>query len=277
LFNNLIVSIISLYGVAMHSYKVDDTSIFQKALIEVLAPLQRGTLSFKESISSTIDHYITIVNTSKENVDLKKDLDVLKNMVFTLEEVEKENFRLKQLLDFGKEIPRKKVLAQIVSWDSSNEFRVLRINKGSNHGLKELSPVITMTGLVGYVYRLTPNYSDILTILDQNNRVDSIVARTRTHGVVEGHSGLTCNFKYISRTESVEIGDVIITAGLGEIYPKGIKVGTISQIDKRNYGITQTIEITPSVDFYKLEQVVVLTEDENQIPLSLDLENQGNQ
>ncbi len=261
--NNIIVSIISLYGVAVHNYKVDDTSIFQKVLIEVMAPLQRGTLSFKESISSTIDHYITIVDTSKENVELRKSVDVLKNRVFVLEELEKENTRLKQLLEFGKEIPRKKVLAQIVSWDSSNEFKVLRINKGSNHGLKELSPVITMTGLVGYVYRITPNYSDILTILDQNNRVDAIVARTRTHGIVEGHSGLNCNFKYVSRTESVEIGDEIITAGLGEIYPKGIKVGTITQIDKQNYGITQTIELTPSVDFFKLEQVVVLIEDES--------------
>ena len=117
-----------------------------------------------------------------------------------------------------------------------------------------------MNGLVGYVYRLTPNYADILTILDQNNRVDSIVARTRTHGIVEGISEFKCRLKYVNRTERVEVGDEIITAGLGNIYPKGIKVGKITKIDKENYGITQSIVVTPSVNFHKLEEVVVLIE-----------------
>ena len=231
-------------------------------MIELLAPIQRGTLSFKESVAYTIDHYVTIVNTSKENEILRNEVSKLKNSIFELVEVQKENERLKQLLEFGKEISRKKVLAQVVSWDSSNEFKVLRINKGSNHGLKLMSPVITTTGLVGYIYRISPNYSDILTILDQNNRVDSLVVRTRTHGVVEGDSGFTCHMKYVNRTEQLQLDDEIITAGLGEVYPKGIRVGTISKIDKENFGITQKVEVRPSVDFHKLEEVVVLVEGE---------------
>ncbi len=230
-------------------------------MIEVLAPLQRGTLSLKESVAYTVDHYITIVNTSKENEELKKEVNLLQGEIFSLKEVRQENERLKQLLEFGKAIVRKKVLAQIVSWDSSNEFKVLRINKGEIHGLKLMSPVITTTGLVGYIYRLGANYSDILTILDQNNRVDSLVVRTRTHGIVEGDSGFTCHMKYVNRTEKLELEDIVITAGLGEIYPKGIKVGTISHIDKENFGITQKVEVRPSVDFHKLEEVVVLVDD----------------
>lgn len=256
--NNIVVGIIALYGIATHNYQVDDTSFFQKAMIELIAPIQRSTLSFKESVSYTFDHYVTIVNTSKKNVELKGKVEELSLELFNLREVEKENFRLKELLEFGKEIPRKKVLAQVVSWDSSNEFKVLRINKGSDHGLLPMSPVITRTGLVGYVFRTSPNYADILTILDQNNRVDSLVADNRIHGIVEGSTGYTCILKYVSRTETLEIGQEIITAGLGEIYPKGIKVGKISKIDKENFGITQKIEITPSVDFHKLEEVVVL-------------------
>lgn len=262
LVSNILVVIISLIGIATQDFTVRKTTLFEQALMEVLAPIQKGTMSVKDSIAETFNQYIFIVNTRKENQELTKELNQLKNQMFTLQEVEKENARLKQLLEFGKEIERKKVLAQVVSWDSSNEFRVLRINKGKNHGLELLSPVITMTGLVGYVYRLSPNFADILTILDQNNRVDAIVARNRTHGIVEGHTGYSCRFKYVSRTEKLELGDVIITAGLGEIYPKGIKVGTISQIDKENYGITQKIEITPSVDFDKLEEVVVLIQEE---------------
>lgn len=269
LVNNLIVVSLALYGFAMQNYQVNEASFFQRVIIEFMAPIQSGTVSVKERVAYTFDHYVDIVNTSKENVDLKKSVETLENTIFQLSEVEKENLRLKQLLEFGKDIPRKKVLAQVVSWDASNNFRVLRINKGSNDGLTLRAPVITMTGLVGYVFRVSGNYSDILTILDQNNRVDVIVSRTRTHGIVEGFSDFNCQLKYVPRTEQLTLEDEILTAGLGLIYPKGIKVGRISKIDKENFGITQRIEIEPSVNFQKLEEVVVLVED-NQNVIQLD-------
>lgn len=265
LVNNLIVVVLALWGIATHSYNIKQVSMFESFLIEAFAPIQRGTMSMKEKITYMFDHYLLIVNTSKKNEELTSKVSTLENKIFQLNEVEKENMRLKQLLQFGKEIPREKVLAQIVSWDSSNEFKVLRINKGRNHGLRNMSPVITMDGLVGYVYRLSANYADILTILDQNNRVDSIVARTRSHGIVEGIGEFQCRLKYVTRTELVEVGDEVITAGLGNVYPKGIKVGSITKIDKESYGITQSIEIEPSVNFHKLEEVVVLVEREESI------------
>ena len=277
LINNIFVLAISLWGIAEQQYSVKNASIFESVLIETFAPIQRGTMSLKERVASMVDHYILIVNTSKENEELRVEVDQLENKIFVLKELEKENQRLKQLLQFGKEIPRQKVLAQVVSWDSSNEFKVLRINKGSNEGIKTMFPVITVNGLVGYVYRVTPNYSDILTILDQNNRVDAIVTSTRSHGIVEGLSGFECRLKYVIRTEKVEVGDEVITAGLGNIYPKGIKIGAISQIDKENYGITQSIKVRPSVNFHKLEEVVVLIEGEGPIqslPLDDVEENQ---
>lgn len=227
-------------------------------MIELVGFGQNKTTSVKESVTSFFDHYVFIVNTSKENEKLKKRVEELSNTIFSLEEVKKENARLKQLLKFGKELKREKVLAQLISWDTNNEH-VFRINKGSNDGIKELAPVITLNGLVGYIYRVTPNYADVLTILDQNNRVDAIVAETRSHGIVEGISSEICRMKYVVRSEPVEEGNHIITAGLGNIYPKGIKVGTISKVERESYGITQYIEVTPSVDFHRLEEVAVLT------------------
>ena len=262
LINNLIVLIISMIGYVRYDYDVSRSSFYQSALIETFAPIQRGTTSLKESIVKIVDHYFLIVNTSKQNVKLKAKVEELQNDLFVMSEVQKENERLKRLLEFGKEIPKRKVLAKIVAWDSSSEFRVLRINKGSNDNIKKKDPVITINGVVGYIYRVTPNYSDILTILDQNNRADAIVARTRSHGIVEGISKDKCILKYVARTEQVELGDEVITAGLGTIYPKGLKIGRITKIDKENFGITQSIEITPSVNFNKLEEVVVFTQND---------------
>ena len=117
---------------------------------------------------------------------------------------------------------------------------------------------MTSDGVVGYIYQTSKHYSDIITILDQNNRVDAIVSRTRSHGIVEGYNDTNCIMKYVTRTEPVVLNDEVITAGLGDIYPKGLKVGTVSKIERESYGITQFVEITPSVNFGKLEEVIVL-------------------
>jgi rod shape-determining protein MreC len=111
---------------------------------------------------------------------------------------------------------------------------------------------------VGYIYRVGYNYSDVLTILDPNNRVDAIVERTRTHGIVEGVFNYMCSLKYVSRTEPIELGDRLITAGVGGIYPKGVKVGMITNIEQESSGMTLSVEVTPSVDFHQLEEVIVL-------------------
>ncbi len=264
LINAVVVLIFSIYGVSKKNFKQDDISSFQAFMTEVFAPIQEGTMSMKERIEYVFTHYLFLVETSKQNASLKQRVAELENAIFQFEEVQKENERLKELLKFGEEIPREKVLAQVVGWDSSNEFKVLRINKGKKDGLKLKSPVITINGLVGYVYRLSKNYADILTILDQNNRVDSLVSRTRSHGIIEGTSNYKARLKYVVRTEPVQKDDMVITAGLGNIYPKGIKIGKITDIAKESYGLTQSIEITPTVDFHRLEEVVVLIVREEQ-------------
>jgi len=256
--NNLIVGVLAIYGISQKSFNMDEPTLFHQIVTEVISPVQEGLSNSKKNLSSLKDNYLLIVNTSKENFVLKKQISRLENDLSTMEEVRKENLRLKHLLNYVDEMPPERVMAQVVGWDSANEFKVIRLNKGTDQGIKVMSPVITDHGLVGYVYRATRNYSDVLTILDQNNRVDVVVERTRTHGIVEGVFNFKCALKYVMRNEPVEVGDKLITAGVGGIYPKGVKVGMITDISKENFGMTLSIEVVPSVDFDKLEEVLVL-------------------
>jgi rod shape-determining protein MreC len=256
--NNLIVAIIAIYGISQKRFDLNETSIFNQIVTEVLSPVQEGIASSKKSLSFLWENYLLIVNTSMQNTVLKKQISRLESDLTTMEEVRKENLRLKRLLSYSDEMSHQRVMAQVVGWDSANEFKVIRLNKGSRQGIKVMAPVITDHGLVGYVYRVTENYADVLTILDQNNRVDVMVERTRTHGIVEGVFNFKCALKYIMRNEPVEVGDKLITAGVGGIYPKGVKVGMITDITKENFGMTLSIEVIPSVDFDKLEEVLVL-------------------
>lgn len=256
--NNLIVAILAIYGISQKNFNLEEPTIFTQIVTEVISPVQEGLASSRKNVSSLWENYLLIVNTSKENTILKKQISRLESDLQNMDEVRKENLRLKQLLNFSEGMSPQRVLAQVVGWDSANEFKVIRLNKGTNHGIKVMSPVITDQGLVGYVYRATPNYSDVLTILDQNNRVDVVIERTRTHGIVEGVMNFKCALKYVMRNEPVEVGDKLITAGVGGIYPKGIKVGMVTDIRKENFGMTLSIEVVPSVDFDKLEEVIVL-------------------
>lgn len=256
--NNLIVAVLAIYGISQKRFNLAEPTLFHTIVTEIIAPVQEGIASSKKNVSSLWENYLMIVDTSKENTVLKKQISRLESDLTTMEEIRKENLRLKQLLNFSEGMSPQRVLAQVVGWDSANEFKVIRLNKGSAQGIKVMSPVITDHGLVGYVYRVTENYSDVLTILDQNNRVDVVVERTRTHGIVEGVFNFKCALKYIMRNEPVEVGDKLITAGVGGIYPKGIKVGMITDISRENFGMTLSLEVIPSVDFDKLEEVLVL-------------------
>lgn len=264
--NNFIVGILAIYGISQKSFQLDDPTLFEKIVTEVISPVQEGIIASKQNITSLWDNYLLIVDTSKENEILHKQISRLESDISSMEEIRKENLRLKKLLNYSDELTHHKVLAQVVGWDSANEFKVIRVNKGTRHGIRVMSSVITDQGLVGYVYRVTPNYADVLTILDQNNRVDVLVERTRTHGIVEGLFNFKCALKYVMRNEPVEVGDKLLTAGVGGIYPKGIKVGMVKDIAKENFGMTLNIEVVPSVEFDKLEEVLVLvTQDQAEV------------
>ena len=166
---------------------------------------------------------------------------------------------------FGEQSSYRTILAQIVAWDSTSDFKVIRINKGLKSGIGLQSTVITADGLVGHVFRLTNHFADILTIVDSNNRIDGIVQRARVYGIIQGDSKQKCIMKYVNRTEPVLLNDLVITSGIGNIYPKGIVIGNITKIERESYGTTQKIEITPTVDFSRLEEVVVLVDNEEDL------------
>ena len=261
---NIVILLVSLIYFSKKDAMYQDTSMFENLMIDSFAPIQRSITYVSEETSAFFRNYVLNVDASKNNKVLLGDINQLKTKIFKYDELMMENQRLKNLLSFGEEITRKKVLAQVVAWDSSSDFRVLRINKGHNDGVRLQSPVLTADGLVGYVYKLTNFFADIRTVLDLNIRIDAIVQRTRSHGIVEGFSKNRCFMKYVTRTEALILNDIVLTSGLGNIYPKGIKIGTVSKFEKQNYGITQHVEISPSVDFSRLEEVVVLVADEAQ-------------
>ena len=248
----------SFYRFAKRDFNYRETTFFEEFMIDSFGPVQRAFSMSQIWLSDLINHYLANVNASKENEELAQRIAKLESSLLATNETTKENQRLKELLKFGQTHAHQEILAQIVAWDASSDFRVIRINKGASDGVKIQSPVVTANGVVGYIYRLTDHFADVLTILDPNNRVDGIVARIRAHGIIEGYTNRRALMKYVTRTEPVILDDLILTSGLGNIYPKGLVIGKVDRIERQSYGITQHIEIRPAVDFSRLEEVVIL-------------------
>ncbi len=254
-------ALILLISLIVFSQQKDDFkkgTAFEQFLINFFAPIQNSINYAHGRASGFFNNYLANINASKENKVLQKKVAFLEEKIFVYKELAKENERLKELLQFDEGMAIRGVLAQVVGWDTSSDFKSLRINRGAKDGLKLQSTVVTSEGVVGYVYRMTDHFSDVLTIMNPKNRIDGIVERIRSHGIVEGFSGQKCIMKYVNQTDPLILNDIVLTSGLGNIYPKGLKIGTVSRIKRENYETMQYVEITPSVSFSRLEEVIVL-------------------
>lgn len=235
-----------------------DYRFYDRVIVGVTSPIETVISWSLEQISSAFENYVYLWHTRQENRALLEENRKLLNSIANLRETEQENIRLKKLLHFEEQFNLQAVVAKVIAKDVSTEFRSIRINRGESSGIKKNMAVLTNEGVVGRVLRTTHNTSDVVTIVDLLSAVDSVVERSRARGMVEGLTDDVCQLKYTVRTDDIQPGDILISSGLGGIFPKGVAVGTVSKVNKKPYGITQEVEVRPSVDFSKLEEVLVV-------------------
>lgn len=235
-----------------------DYRFYDRVIVRVTYPIQTSISWSLEKLASTFEHYIYLWHTHKENLALLEENRKLLNSIASLKETQQENIRLRKLLNFEEKFSLQSVVARVIAKDVSSEFRSIRINRGEDSGIKRNMAVVTDEGIVGRILRTTKSTSDVVTILDPLSAVDTIVERSRARGIVEGLTDDSCQLKYALRTDDIQPGDVLISSGLGGIFPKGIAAGTVSKVHRKAYGITQEVEVRPSVDFSKLEEVLIV-------------------
>jgi rod shape-determining protein MreC len=223
-----------------------------------LSPFQRCFHWIVDSASSVFRNYIFLVDLKKENDRLQEEVHNLKQENADLKESAQAAERLQRLLLFKERVPTPMISAEVVAYSSSPLFRSIVINKGERDGLRKGMPVVNWEGVIGRVIRTSPHSSVVLLIVDRNSSVDSLVQRTRTEGIVEGGGGAQCYLRYVPRTEDIEVGDHIITSGLEGIFPKGLSMGDVTRVEKKEYGLFQEVEVTPSAHFSRLEEVLII-------------------
>ncbi len=233
--------------------------LYDRVIVGITSPVQTAISWALEISVSFVNNYIFLFSTRSQNLELIGENRKLLNMIINLRETQEENKRLRKLLNFKESFSLETVNARVIAKDVSTEFRVIRINRGEDNGIKKDMPVVNSEGVIGRVLRTTGKTADIVTLLDLLSAVDSIVKRSRVRGIVEGMTDEVCHLKFALRTDDIQNGDLLISSGLGGVFPKGLPVGRVTDIVRQPYGITQSVEVRPSVDFSKLEEVLVIT------------------
>src|SRR2546426_450730 len=141
--------------------------------------------------------------------------------------------------------------------DVSTWFRSVLIDRGQNHGVHAGMPLISDLGLVGLVTATSRNAAKGMLLLDRQSAVSAVVQRSRDRGVVRG-TGDGLVFEFVGRDADVAPGDVLITSGLGGVFPKGLRIGVVSSVEEPSAQLLREANVDPVVDFGRLEQVFVM-------------------
>lgn len=248
---------INFIVITMSSRDSLPVSGIERLTISITSPIQQavtGTIYFTRNIWNT---YFMTVFAVQENIELKKQLGQSIEIQNRYEELELENSRLKKFVDFTGSVPNTYVAAQIIARDPSPWFKTIMIDKGSTDGLIKGSPVLVSEGIVGQIIKVAKNYSRVLLITDRNSAVDALVQNSRVRGIVKGNNEDDCSFVYALRKDEVREGEMVVSSGLDQVFPKGLKIGKILKVTKVHSQLFQDITIETSVDFNKIEEVLV--------------------
>jgi rod shape-determining protein MreC len=203
---------------------------------------------------------------AKQNEELRQDNDGLRQQVRALSETGRENLRLLQLLNLKEHTAYRNITARVIGRDASNWWKSIQIDRGINDGVRNDMPVLNADGLIGKTISVTRGEARVLLLVDPNCKVSAFLQDSREPGVVSGvESAFTprCVMTYVNRNAKIKQGEVVVTSGLGGIFPKGILVGAVTrtQLNKQT-GMYQDVDIKPAVDFHRLEEAIVILNQE---------------
>ena len=227
-------------------------------------PIQNATKNISKA-------FVYIYTSVKDIFTLQSQIQVLRDRISELsgtaleyEQLRRENERLRALLN---EVPTYNYpleYAEIVSKDPQNFYSTIVINKGSANGIVVGMPVISYRNgymtLVGRIVEARRYNSRVLSLIDQRSQISVMLESLRATGIMTGQSpkSTQAHLEYIDLQLDVEEGDRVITSGMGGVFPRGILVGTIFKVEKKNYGLFHDLYVEPVVNFSTLENVYII-------------------
>lgn len=270
--NKLAVTIVLLSvafcGMIIYSLK-SDTNAISSSVSTVVSPLQKFVYSANNRIKETVDFFLNFTEVKKENEELARKNTELENKLIEYDSLKSEVERLRETLNFteaNKNYTYEGV--NIIGYSGSALSDGYIVDKGSKDGIRKNMVVISAKGLVGKVTKVSTNFAIVQSILNENIAVAVMNQNTpESTGMLKGISDKKdTNLTQIDNLpidSEVKEGDVIITSGLGKIYPKNIPIGTVVSVEEDNVKVMKSAIVKPFVDFTNLEELYIVIPNNN--------------
>jgi rod shape-determining protein MreC len=232
--------------------------------LQLATPIQRLVNGLTDRVIGTSRVWRDARELRAENAQLESLVDQLMIENVRLKEVEAQNEDLRKKLDFAETHPQyilkaAEVKGRVIGLEPNNFMSVLIIDVGRRQGIEQGMPVVTERGLAGHVRSVGTNWSKVLLVVDPSSSVTALVQASRAPGVVSGQLGERLIMRYIPQEEQVTVGDVILTSGMGGNYPRSLVIGQVTEVIQRDIDPFKQAVVLPSVNFAKMETVMVIT------------------
>jgi rod shape-determining protein MreC len=242
--------------------KPENLNAMDRAILRISAPIQFGASSLARGVSHLWGDYIYLVDVKSDNERLAYDNARLRENVHKLEQAQVENQELRRLLQLRETTPGETVSAQVIGKDFTEFFRVMRIvlDRGSRN-IRTHMPIISPDGVVGSVQHVAGDTIDVTLSVDAAFALDVEDERTHARGFARGTgdpSRYACKIENVSSQDEVDVGDLLVTSGKGNWFPKGLPVARVTKVTKRELGRDQEVEAVPTVNFSRLDNVLIL-------------------
>jgi rod shape-determining protein MreC len=235
-----------------------DLPWWQAVMLEVAVPIQDLVASPADAGRRLWEDYVVLLEVREENQRLKDRVVDLEEENLQYREALVASEHLQQIAAMRHRFEVPMLPSEVVGLDVMPWFRAVLVDSGFSHGVRAGNPVITAEGVVGLVTATSQNAAKTMLLLDRQSAIDGIVQRSRARGVARGRGADQLAFEFVVRGGDVRVGDVVITSGLGGVFPKGLRIGEIVGISDSVGQLLQTATLQPAVDFGRLEQVFVM-------------------
>lgn len=226
-------------------------------------PFLKITTAVTNSVGGFLDRFANAEELYLENRELREQLREANEKLVGYEQTKRENEQFRSFLGLKETNPDYEFEpATVIGRDSTNRFYSFTIDRGSIHGVEAADPVITADGLVGIVWEVGLTYSHVRTILDISVEAGVYDTSTRDSGIVTGDISLSaeglCKLKFLPKDSGIASGNLIVTSGIGGVFPKDLVVGTVKSIDVDSSGLSLTAIISPAADIEDVTDVLVI-------------------
>jgi rod shape-determining protein MreC len=234
---------------------------FDRAILRLSSPVQGAVSWVVDGVGSLWNRYIWNVDSDKRLAEAEGKVRELMLDNQRLRAALREAKPWRDLAGLRDRTPSDTVGARVIAAGTNPSFRVTRLTIEKVGAVKENMPVLAPEGVVGRVVRVYGGYADVQLAVDPDSNIPVMVSSSGAKGVLRGAGAdnrYTCRIAYMNRTDEVKVGDLVVTSGLGGVFPSDVPVGTVRKVTKTDYDLYQEVEVEPSVDFGRLSAVVVL-------------------